>query len=61
MQPVEPWEERYRFSLVIPNDLMAKVKIAAKRDHRSVTAQIICALEWMTREVKVDESATAPE
>lgn len=59
MQPKESWGERYKFSLVIPHDLMRKVKIVARRDHRSVTAQIICALEWMTREEK-DVEPTQP-
>lgn len=60
MQPKESWEERYKFLLVLPHDLMRKVKIVAKRDHRTVTAQIISALEWMTREVKDDESTQSP-
>lgn len=45
-------EETRRFNLVIPTKLYEKVQSAAKRDRRTVTAQIICALEWMTREMK---------
>lgn len=42
-------EEVRRFNLVIPIKLYEKVQSAAKREHRTVTAQIVIALEWMTR------------
>lgn len=42
----------HHFHLALPADLFEKVKQVAERDHRSVTGQIICALEWMTREVE---------
>lgn len=48
-------EEVRRFNLTIATKLYEKVQFVAKRDHRTVTAQIVCALEWMTREVVVDE------
>lgn len=45
-------EEMRRFNLVIPTNLYEKVQSAAKRDRRTVTAQILLSLEWMTREME---------
>lgn len=42
-------------NLAIPESLLRKVRICAKRDNRSVTQQIITALKWMTREVESNE------
>lgn len=48
-------EEVHRFNIAIPASLFKKVEVVAERDRRSITRQILCALEWMTREVKLDE------
>lgn len=40
----------HRFNLVIPQSLLEKVEAMAIKNRRSTTAQIICTLEWATRE-----------
>lgn len=48
-------EPKHRFMLILPVDLYLKVQQMARMNHRSVTGQIISALEWSTREVTLDE------
>lgn len=41
----EKWVDRYKFSLVIPHDLKEKLIKVAKKEHRTLTGQIIHLLE----------------
>lgn len=50
-RPPRPKEPTHRLNLVLPEKLHRKVQRMAALNHRSITAQIICALEWATREV----------
>lgn len=49
-------EEKHRFNLVMPESLFRKAVILAHDNNRSVTMQIISALQWATREIELDES-----
>lgn len=52
----------HRFNIAIPEDLWERVQKAADQNRRSVTRQILCALDWTTRTFKEDgdESAKSP-
>lgn len=41
----EPWKDRHHINLVVPHDLVEKLKAVAKLQRRSVTAQITYMLE----------------
>lgn len=38
---MEPWKRRYKFSLVVPQELMETIKEKAKAEDRTITLQII--------------------
>lgn len=49
-------EKQHRFHFAMPQSLFDKLEKMAHDNNRSVTSQIISALQWTTREVKLDES-----
>lgn len=42
-------KEVHRFNIAIPAPLFKKIKRSAQRERRSVTAQILLAIEWITQ------------
>lgn len=45
-------ESKHRFNIAIPESLFRRVQIMATQNHRSVTGQILSAIEWSVREIK---------
>lgn len=43
-------EEYHNFNLAIPKRLMPRLRAVAKRNHRSITQQIVHCIEWCIRE-----------
>lgn len=52
----------HRFLLNIPEELWERVQLAAHQNQRSVTQQILVAIDWTTRTFKEDgdESTKSP-
>lgn len=48
-KPIPP--EKVRFQLVLPKTLYKRLVMMAEQNHRSVTQQIITAIEWNCREI----------
>lgn len=45
----------HRFNIAIPEELWERVQLAAQQNRRSVTQQILVALDWTTRTFRKEE------